>query len=259
MNILRKNKYRLLSIIARHSFVFIVTGSLFIANIVLAASPVIMSYKADKTTLTITLTNVASTKYNVMGDLYTSTGGKKVQTIVFGDMDPKQAVTKKTITLDPGSYDLEVQAFPYINGVVSINPEKVPFRYARTAGATTGNGTIPPNNGTIPPDNGTIPPGNGTDVKINSGIKNPLGPNLQDIPSFIRAIIDFVLLIGIPIVALAIIYCGFLFVTAAGNSEKLKKAKQALLYTLIGAALLLGAFVVADAIKGTVDEIKSTT
>ena len=66
-------------------------------------------------------------------------------------------------------------------------------------------------------------------------------------------------MIGVPIIALAIIYAGFLFVTAQGNSEKLTKAKKTLLYTLIGAALLLGAVVIAEAIKGTVNDIKSTT
>jgi hypothetical protein len=98
----------------------------------------------------------------------------------------------------------------------------------------------------------------GTDgVNINTGIKNPLGDNLNDIPAFIQAILRFVLLIGVPIVTLAIIYCGFLFVTAVGNSEKLKNAKRALLYTLIGAALLLGSLVISEAIKGTVDQIKA--
>lgn len=94
-------------------------------------------------------------------------------------------------------------------------------------------------------------------VNITTGIKNPLGNSFSDIPSFIKGILDFVLLLGIPIVALAIIYCGFLFVTASGNSEKLKHAKQALLYTLVGAALLLGCLVITEAIKGTVDEIKT--
>ncbi|MES2930324.1 MAG: pilin [Patescibacteria group bacterium] len=96
-------------------------------------------------------------------------------------------------------------------------------------------------------------------VKINTGIKNPLGNGIKDIPDFIVTVLNIVLIIGIPIVALAIIYSGFLFVTAAGNSEKLKKAKATLLYTIIGAALLLGSLVIAEAIKGTVDEIKKTT
>ena len=91
---------------------------------------------------------------------------------------------------------------------------------------------------------------------LNSGIKNPLGDNgPQDIPTFIQTILKVVLTVGVPVITLAIIYTGFLFVQAQGKSEELTKAKKTLLYTLIGAALLLGAFVIAQAIKGTVDEI----
>lgn len=88
----------------------------------------------------------------------------------------------------------------------------------------------------------------------NAGkIVNPLGPNgATDFPSFINTLLTGVLRIGIPVVALAIIYCGFLFVSARGNAEKLGKAKEALLYTLIGAAILLGSLALATMIKGTV-------
>ena len=95
----------------------------------------------------------------------------------------------------------------------------------------------------------------GTNIKVT--IDNPLGTNgPQTIMDFIKLLVKYVLYIGIPIIALAIIYTGFLFVSASGNSEKLTKAKSALLYTLIGGALLLGAFVIANAISSTVDEIK---
>ncbi len=93
-------------------------------------------------------------------------------------------------------------------------------------------------------------------ITVQTGIVNPLGNGLNDIPSFITTIINIVLLVGIPIVTLAIIYSGFLFVQASGNSEKLGTAKKALLYSVVGAALLLGAFVLAEAIKGTVDQLK---
>lgn len=101
--------------------------------------------------------------------------------------------------------------------------------------------------------------GLGTGANITTKIENPLGNKITDIPSFIKAIIKIVVYVGIPIVALAIIYTGFLFVQAQGNPEKLTKAKNSLMYTLIGAALLLGAFVIAEAIGKTVEEIKSTT
>lgn len=100
---------------------------------------------------------------------------------------------------------------------------------------------------------------NTTPIKVETKIENPLNPKLSDIPSFIEAILEIVLIVGIPIVALSIIYSGFLFVQASGNTEKLGKAKQALLASVIGAALLLGAWVLAEAIKTTVDDIKSGT
>jgi hypothetical protein len=97
-----------------------------------------------------------------------------------------------------------------------------------------------------------------TGKKIEVKIENPLGHGIDDLPKLIAAILDIVLVIGIPIITLAIIYAGFLFVQAQGNPEAIKKAKATLLYTIIGAALLLGAWVIANAIKGTVDEIKRT-
>jgi hypothetical protein len=110
------------------------------------------------------------------------------------------------------------------------------------------------------PDGGgsNIPDGGGTN--ITNTIVNPLGSDgPQNIPDFIAKLLDIVVIIGIPIVTLAIIYAGFLFVQAQGNPEALKKAKSTLLYTLIGATLLLGAFVIAAAIGSTVDDITSTT
>lgn len=94
--------------------------------------------------------------------------------------------------------------------------------------------------------------------KIDTGIDNPLeNSGIEDIPSFLVAIITIVLYIGVPIITLAIIYSGFLFVQAQGNAEKITKAKQAFIYTLIGAAILLGSFVITKAIQGTVGDINT--
>jgi hypothetical protein len=110
------------------------------------------------------------------------------------------------------------------------------------------------------PTGGGGGPTGGGGTNITTKIVNPLGQNgPQTIPDFIKLVINIVLVVGIPIVALAIIYTGFLFVGAQGNPEKITKAKKALLYTLIGGALLLGAFVIAQAIGATVEDIKSTT
>ncbi|MEI8174688.1 MAG: hypothetical protein WCG28_01930 [bacterium] len=84
-------------------------------------------------------------------------------------------------------------------------------------------------------------------------ICNPIQTN--DINTLIKTILEGVIRAGIPVLALAIIYCGFLFVSAQGNSEKLTKAKDALLYTLIGAAILLGSWAIAQLISTTVSAL----
>ncbi|KKR70173.1 MAG: hypothetical protein UU13_C0012G0019 [Candidatus Nomurabacteria bacterium GW2011_GWB1_40_7] len=82
------------------------------------------------------------------------------------------------------------------------------------------------------------------------GIKNPV--NIDSIPGFIQTILEGALKVGIPVIALAIVYCGFLFVKARGKPEEITKAKDALLYTLIGAAILLGSWAIAKMISATV-------
>lgn len=93
----------------------------------------------------------------------------------------------------------------------------------------------------------------GTPSDQSGKIINPLANSgINSIPDLIKTFLDGVLKIGIPIVALAIIYSGFLFVFARGNSEKLGKAKDSLLYTIIGAAILLGSWAIAKMISSTV-------
>jgi hypothetical protein len=82
---------------------------------------------------------------------------------------------------------------------------------------------------------------------------NPIG--VDSINGLVKTLLEGVLKIGMPIIALAIIYSGFLFVAARGNSEKLTKAKDALLYTLIGAAILLGSWAIAELLSNTVMEL----
>jgi len=91
-----------------------------------------------------------------------------------------------------------------------------------------------------------------TSSSTSSGtIVNPI-PNITSISGLIQTLLTGFLKIGIPIVALAIIYCGFLFVKAQGKPEEITKAKDALLYTVIGAAILLGAWAIAQMISSTV-------
>lgn len=89
-------------------------------------------------------------------------------------------------------------------------------------------------------------------------LRNPLRKGLDSIPAIVNALVrDIVIPIAIPFLALAILYTGFLFIQARGNATKLEEAKKALKWTLIGGAIILGAYVIATALQGTIKDIIS--
>lgn len=96
-------------------------------------------------------------------------------------------------------------------------------------------------------------------LDISLKINNPLDSTIGDLPTLVVRILDIVKLIATPIVILLVIYAGFLFVIARGDPKGLEKAKQALLWTVIGAAVLLGATVIATAIQGTITQLSLAT
>lgn len=84
-------------------------------------------------------------------------------------------------------------------------------------------------------------------------LSNPLKfDNLQD---FLAATLDAIAQIALPFVVLAVIYSGFLFVTARGNEDKLNKAKTAFFWTVIGALIVLGASAISAVIEGTITQL----
>ncbi len=93
--------------------------------------------------------------------------------------------------------------------------------------------------------------GTGTPGSLATKLENPVG-NIKTIQQFIGKLLDGAIKLGIPLVALAIIYSGFLFVKAQGKSEEITAAKDALLYSLIGGAILLGAWAISQALLDTV-------
>lgn len=87
-------------------------------------------------------------------------------------------------------------------------------------------------------------------------IKNPFR-GADNIYELIYAIIDRLILpVGGVIAVLMIMWAGFLYVTARGNTSQIDTAHRALLYAAIGAAVLLGAKVISEVIKGTVDQFR---
>lgn len=82
---------------------------------------------------------------------------------------------------------------------------------------------------------------------------NPIGD--VTITSLIETLAKFAAQIGAVVVVVMIIYSGFKFVTAMGNPGELDKAKKNFYWTIIGAAILMGAWVLASMIKDTVDSL----
>lgn len=103
------------------------------------------------------------------------------------------------------------------------------------------------------------PPGQtntGDGITLDFELKNPLaGSGVNTINDFVKRLLDIVLTIGVPVVAVFIILAGFKFVTARGNPSEIAKAKENLLAVMIGAAILLGAWVLANALGETVNEL----
>lgn len=81
---------------------------------------------------------------------------------------------------------------------------------------------------------------------------NPLGPGAS-VSSFLLSILNIITTtIGPVIVILMLVFVGFKFVTAQGEPGKITEARQMLLWTVVGALILLGAEVIAIGIEATV-------
>lgn len=86
-------------------------------------------------------------------------------------------------------------------------------------------------------------------------LKNPL--KVDNIESLIEGILNIVLILSVPVIVFFIIYAGFLYVTARGNAEQVKKATTALTYAIIGGVLIIGAVAIAEIVKELVLEFSN--
>ncbi len=84
---------------------------------------------------------------------------------------------------------------------------------------------------------------------------SPLKAEFSTIPNFIAGALRAMVMIALPIIALFMVYSGFLFILARGNESKLSEAKQNFFYVIIGAILILGAWVLATMIGGTIAQL----
>ena len=86
-----------------------------------------------------------------------------------------------------------------------------------------------------------------------AAITNPL--KADSIPELIQSVAGFAVAIGLPIAIIFIVYSGFLFVTARGDEKKLETAKAGIQWSLIGAALIVGASFLAEAVVNFAKEL----
>ncbi|MDO8408279.1 MAG: TrbC/VirB2 family protein [bacterium] len=91
-------------------------------------------------------------------------------------------------------------------------------------------------------------------VRAADTLTNPLGAG-TDLEQLLADILSFVVEIGSVVVVLMLVYVGYLFVTARGEPAKITTARTSLLWTVVGALILLGAQAIALAIEETVTAI----
>ncbi len=82
---------------------------------------------------------------------------------------------------------------------------------------------------------------------------NPIRfPNFID---FMLALVNVAVQYGAVLIVFFIVYAGFKFVVAQGNSEKVSEAKKMLTWIVVGAFVLLGVYVIKAAICGTIEQL----
>lgn len=152
-------------------------------------------------------------------------------------------------TLPPAPADTTVQTPPpQTSGV-----KKTPTAPTTASPAPSTAKNVPGGNTTNSAQN--VPGGNtGGGNTGGAGLTNPLN-SINSLPELLRAILGGVVQIGVIFLTLMIVYVGFLFVAAQGNAEKLSSARSALVWTIIGGLILLGAQAIELVIEATVQTL----
>ncbi len=99
------------------------------------------------------------------------------------------------------------------------------------------------------PDDQQTNQGTGT----TNTLVNPI--NVSSLDGLVSKILGIAIIVAVPIAALLIIYAGFMYVLAQGDPAKVKTAHQILLWTVVGIAIILGAWAMVQIIQGTVLDI----
>ena len=105
-------------------------------------------------------------------------------------------------------------------------------------------------NAVEPSGGNTTPSGGNTSSQIN----NPL-VGVNSLGDLAVKVLDAVVKVGGYVAVIFIIYSGFLFVKARGNTTELEDAKRTFFNTIIGVMILLGAKAISIGIAQTINAI----
>jgi Type IV secretion system pilin len=137
------------------------------------------------------------------------------------------------------------------NGQVVSSPTQLTPASTPTTPAP-GAQTQPSVNNTAPAQSQSSVNNTGTNVTLI----NPLGAGTS-LTTLLNSVLKFVVQIGAVIVILMLVYVGFKFVVAQGNPAKIEEARRMLLWTIVGALILLGAQVIAIGICETTNALST--
>lgn len=96
-------------------------------------------------------------------------------------------------------------------------------------------------------------PSRANNSQPTGGLINPIGVN--SIEELLSIVLRAVVQLGSILLVLALVWVGFLFVFAQGNPEKISSARQALMWTVIGGLLLLGAQGISLVLQQTINNL----
>jgi len=120
--------------------------------------------------------------------------------------------------------------------------------HAQTSGGTNGGSdSAGTNGGSSSSGSNTPAPG------YFEGIKNPLRSEYKTVGGLVNGFVEIFSYLVIIFAVILIIYVGFQFVLARGNSEEVKKRKDQLLWLVIGVAVVIGARIIVNVVISTLD------
>lgn len=92
-------------------------------------------------------------------------------------------------------------------------------------------------------------------VGVDNSFKfaNPI--KATSVSALLNQLLDFFVQLGVVAVTMGIIYSGFLYATARGNTSKITKAHETFYLTIIGAAIVLGAFAITQVVGDTAKQL----